>query len=54
MLNIKKDESENMFNICGVLNSIKVSTGKSAKKNDEYVKAEIEIRVDQDFNDKKE
>lgn len=50
MLDIKKKESTNEFVICGVLNSIKISEGTSSKKNDDYIAADIEVRVDQTVN----
>lgn len=50
MLDIKKKESVNEFVICGVLNSIKITEGTSNKKNDDYIAADLEVRVDQVVN----
>lgn len=50
MKDIKKHESRNEFVICGTLNTIKITEGTSNKKNDDFVAADIEIRVDQNVN----
>lgn len=54
MLNIKKDECQNEFSIRGTLNNIKMTTDKSKKSGDDYVRLDIEVRVDQDFGGKME
>lgn len=50
MLNINKNESDNFFNIIGVLNEISDKTGTSAAKNDKYISLTLNVRVDQEVN----
>lgn len=46
MLDIKKVESDNYFNIVGTLNEIEVKEGTSATKNDKWISCNLQVRVD--------
>lgn len=50
MLNIKKDESVNEFNIVGILNEMDVKEGTSSKTNDDWISIKMDIRLDQEYD----
>lgn len=52
MLDIKKVESDNYFNIIGTLNEIEVKEGTSAAKNDQWISCTLQVRVDQEIDGK--
>lgn len=52
MLDINKKQSDNFFEVVGILNSINVKEGTSAKTNDQWISCEADIRVDQEIGEK--